>query len=109
MQSDPLALIASRERLSELERTYFWWEPIGAEPRSAVRIIAQAMNFAGFDEIVRLERELGPDLLADTMLGAEPGWLDARSWEFWRGRLMLSTGRDIPADAPVRSFDVGPV
>jgi hypothetical protein len=99
----------SKELLSELEQKFFWWEPVGSEPRSAARIIAQAMSLAGFDEIIQLERELGADRLAEIMLKAEPGWIDARSWEFWRGRLTLATGRDIPAEAPVRSFDVGTV
>jgi hypothetical protein len=100
---------ASKELLSELERKFFWWEPVGSEPRSAARIIAQAMSLAGFDDIIRLERELGPDRLVEIMLRAEPGWIDARSWQLWRGRLTLATGRDVPTEAPVRSFDVGTV
>jgi hypothetical protein len=100
---------ASRELLSELEQKFFWWEPVGSEPRSAARIIAQAMGLAGFDDIIRLERELGPDRLVEIMLQAQPGWIDDRSWELWRGRLKLATGRDIPTKAPVRSFDVGTV
>ena len=99
----------SSRLLSELERTYFWWEPIGSEPRSAERIIAQAMSFAGFEDIVRLQKDLGPDLLTEIMLKAEPGWIDERSWEFWRGRLMRATNCDIPVEPPVRSFDVGTV
>lgn len=95
--------------LSELERKFFWWEPVGSQPRSAVRILAQAMSMAGFEEVRRLEQLLGSDRLADTMLQAEPGWIDERSWEFWRGRLMLATGRSIPDAAPVRSFDAGSV
>lgn len=101
--------IAPKELLSDLERNYFWWEPVGSEPRSPGRIIAQAMSFAGFEDIVRLEREIGPGLLAEVMLTAEPGWIDERSWEFWRGRLSKATGREIPGGPPVRSFDVGAV
>jgi hypothetical protein len=99
----------SKELLSELEQKFFWWEQVGSEPRSAARIIAQAMSLAGFDEMIRLEQEVGPDRLVDIMLRAEPGWIDARSWEFWRGRLALATGRSIPPEAPVRLFDVGTV
>jgi hypothetical protein len=97
-------LLVSKDQLSDLERRFFWWEPVGPVPRSPERILAQAMSFAGFDEILRLEQELGPDLLVDVMLGAQPGWIDARSWEFWRGRLMRATGRAIPAEAPIRAF-----
>jgi len=95
--------------LSELERKFFWWEPVGSQPRSDARILAQAMSMAGFEEVRRLEQTLGYDRLAETMLQAEPGWIDERSWEFWRGRLMRATGCRIPDAAPVRSFDAGSV
>jgi hypothetical protein len=91
--------------LSELENRFFWWEPAGSQPRSSARIVAQAMNFASFDDVLRLEWELGPDQLVEVMLRAEPGWLSDRSWEFWRGRLALATGRAIPEEPPRRSFD----
>lgn len=93
--------------LSELERKFFWWEPVGSQPRSDARILAQAMSMAGFEEVRRLEQTLGCDRLAEIMLQAEPGWIDERSWEFWRGRLMRATGRRLPDAAPVRSFDAG--
>ena len=92
---------------SELESKFFWWEPVGSQPRSDARILAQAMCMAGFDEVRRLEQMLGHDRLAETMLQAEPEWIDERSWEFWRGRLVLATGRRIPDVAPVRSLDAG--
>lgn len=60
-----------------------------------------------FEEIRRLEQVIGCDRLAEVILGAEPGWIDERSWEFWRGRLTRATGRRIPDEAPVRSFDAG--
>jgi hypothetical protein len=90
---------------SELERKFFWWDPIDSRPRSHVRIVAQAMNLASFEDVRKLEAALGPDSLAEVMLCAEPGWLSDRSWEFWRGRLALATGRSIPEDPPRRSFN----
>jgi len=90
---------------SELEKKFFWWEPVVSQPRSKARILAQAMNFASFAEVRRLEILLGSHLLAETMLGAEPGWISDRSWEFWRGRLVLATGHAIPEERPRRSFD----
>jgi hypothetical protein len=92
---------------AELESRFFWWEPIGSQPRSHARILAQAMNLAPFDEVRRLETTLGPRRLAELMLKAEPGWLSDRSWEFWRGRLTLATGQPIPDTPPRRSFDAG--
>jgi hypothetical protein len=93
--------------LSDLESKYFWWEPIGTEPRSSERVVAQAMNMASFEDVRRLETELGHDALLETMLAAQPGWLNERSWEFWRGRLAFATGRALPEEAPRRSLDAG--
>ena len=90
---------------AELESRFFWWEPVGSQPRSHARILAQAMDLASFDDVRRLEKALGPDRLAKAMLEAEPGWISERSWEFWRGRLVLATGRTIPDAPPRRSFD----
>ena len=108
METSPTPTLP-KELLSELERKFFWWEPVGSQPRSDARILAQAMSMAGFEEMRRLEQVLGYDLLAETMLQAEPGWIDERSWEFWRGRVMRATGRRIPDAAPARSFDAGSV
>jgi hypothetical protein len=94
---------------SELEKKFFWWEHVGSQPRTHARILAQAMNFASFDDVRDLERKLGPARLTDAMLTAEPGWLDDRSWEFWRGRLSYATGRAIPDAPPRRSFDDRPL
>src|SRR5258708_2417223 len=90
---------------SELERKFFWWEHVGTQPRSDLRIFAQAMRFASFEDVQHLETALGADQLIEVMLKAEPGWLDERSWDFWRGRLALATCRAIPETPPRRSFD----
>jgi hypothetical protein len=99
----------SDELIAELERRFFWWEPVGTQPRSDARVIAQATSFAGFADVRQMEQRLGYERLIDTMLAAQPGWIDERSWEFWRGRLMRATGREIPDVPPCRSLDVGPV
>lgn len=91
--------------MSELESRFFWWEPARSQPRSPTRIVAQAMNLAPFDVVLRLENEFGSDRLVDVMLEAQPGWISDRSWEFWRGRLVLATGRAIPEEPPRRLFD----
>ena|SRR5947209_2906693 len=100
-----LSYVLPKDFSSELEARFFWWEPVASQPRSDARILAQAMSFAGFDDVRRLEWKLGADLLVEAMLSAEPGWIDDRSWEFWRGRLMRATGRKIPDASPRRSFD----
>ncbi|MCC6948700.1 MAG: hypothetical protein IT539_13115 [Bradyrhizobiaceae bacterium] len=95
------------ELAAELERKFFWWEPVDSHPRSDARILTQAMNLASFDEVRRLEKTLGANCLAEVLLDAEPGWISERSWEFWRGRLELATGRRLPDAPPRRSFDAG--
>jgi hypothetical protein len=96
-----------RDFLSELEQKFFWWEPVSSEPRSDIRIVAQAMSLASFEDVRRLETVLGPHRLVDIMLNAAPGWISERSWEFWRGRLQRATGRAIAETPPRRSFDAG--
>ena len=95
--------------VADLESRFFWWEPVGLQPRSHARILAQAMDLASFDDVRRLEKTLGPYRLAEAMLKAEPGWISDRSWEFWRGRLALATNRTVPDAPPRRSFDAGQV
>jgi hypothetical protein len=103
--STSAARTLSADMASELERKFFWWEPVGSQPRSDLRILAQAMSLASFEDVLRLEKALGANRLIDVMLEAEPGWIDERSWEFWRGRLALATGRAIPETPTRRSFD----
>ena len=93
------------ELAMEFEERFFWWQPIGLRPRSRVRVFAQAMDLASFEDIRRLESVIGTDRLADIMLSAEPGWFSDRSWEFWRGRLTRATGRAIPEEPPRRLFN----
>lgn len=103
----PPDLTLPPELASELERRFFWWEHVGTQPRSHARILAQAMDWGSFEDVRRLEKEVGADRLADLMLAAQPGWLGPRSWEFWRGRLSRATGRAIPEEPPRRSLDDG--
>jgi len=95
--------------LSELEDKFFWWESVVDQPRSDARILAQAMSFGPFDIVRKLENLLGPEVLCETMLSAEPGWIDEKSWEFWRGRLSRVTQHSIPETPPRRLFNAGSV
>jgi len=95
----------AKSLIAELERKYIWWQPVGNEPHSAERVVAQAMNLGTFEDIRRLEQTLGPACLAEVMLGAAPGWLSDRSWEFSRGRLSLALGKALPGEPPKRSLD----
>ena len=96
---------ATKDLIAELGRRYLWWEPVGNQPHSEERVIAQAMDLGTFDDIRRMERTIGCDRLGEVMLRSEPGWLSDRSWEFWRGRLSLALGRELPEEAPRRMLD----
>ncbi len=96
----------SGETIAEFGRKYLWWEPVGDRPHSEDRIIAQTMNLATYDDILLLEQTVGKPRLVEIMLHAEPGWINERSWEFWRGRLSLATDAAISDRTPRRSFHV---
>jgi len=90
--------------VAEFARKYLWWEAVGGQPHSEDRIIAQTMNLGTYDDILLLEEAAGNARLLEVMLRAGPGWINDRSWEFWRGRLSLATGASIPSKAPRRAF-----
>jgi hypothetical protein len=94
----------SQAVIAEFGRKYLWWEPVGGQPHSDDRIIAQTMNLGTYDDILVLEQTVGKSRLVEIMLRAQPGWISDRSWEFWRGRLLFATGAEIPDKAPRRSF-----
>ena len=94
----------SQETIAEFGRKYLWWEPVGERPHSEDRIIAQTMNLATYDDILLLEQTVGKPRLVEIMLHAEPGWINDRSWEFWRGRLSFAMGMPLPDKAPKREF-----
>jgi hypothetical protein len=91
--------------LQNFGRKYLWWKPVDGQPFSDDRIIAQTMNLGTYEDTLLLEQTVGKPRLVEIMLRAEPGWLNDRSWEFWRGRLTFATGAAIPDKAPRRAFD----
>jgi|SRR5450631_3041105 hypothetical protein len=95
----------SKATIAEFGRKYLWWKLPGGQPFSEDRIIAQTMNLGTYDDILLLERTVDRARLVKIMMHAEPGWISARSWEFWRGRLAFATGAAIPNKAPRRAFD----
>lgn len=95
---------APAEVIEGFGRKYLWWKAVDGKPFSEDRIIAQTINLGTYDDILLLEETVGRPRLTEIMLRAEPGWLNGRSWEFWRGRLSYRTGAAIPDEAPRRAF-----
>ena len=89
--------------IAEFGRKYLWWEPVSGQPHSEDRIIAQTMNLGTYDDSLLLEEAVGKARLLEVMLRAEPGWINDRSWEFWRGRLSFATGASIPRKGSAKS------
>jgi hypothetical protein len=96
---------AFHDTVAEFGRKYLWWKLPGGRPHSIDRIIAQTMNLGTYDDILLLEQTVGQPRLVEIMRCAEPGWINDRSWEFWRGRLSFASGAAIPHKAPRRMFD----
>jgi hypothetical protein len=94
----------SRKTIAGFGRKHLWWQPVDGQPHSEDRIIAQTMNLGTYDDILLLEQTVGRPRLVEIMLRAEPGWINDRSWELWRGRLSFATGAVIPHRAPRRAF-----
>jgi hypothetical protein len=84
------------QTIAEFGRKYLWWKPVDGQWFSEDRIIAQTMNLGTYDDMLLLEQTVGKSRLVEVMLRAEPGWINDRSWEFWRGRLSFATGAAIP-------------
>jgi len=59
---------AAKRCIAELGRKYLWWDPVGDDPHSENRIIAQAMNLGTFDDIVVLEQTVGKSRLVEYQL-----------------------------------------
>jgi len=92
------------EMIAAFGRKYLWWQPVSGQQFSENRIIAQTMSLGTYDDILLLEETVGKARLVEIMLHAEPGWIDDRSWEFWRGRLSFATGAAISREPPRRRF-----
>jgi hypothetical protein len=101
---DPWRRMPPHSKRSRALAEYLWWEPVGGQPHSEDRIIAQTMNLGTYHDILVLEQTVGKPRLVEIMLRAAPGWISDRPWEFWRGRLSYATGAAIPDKAPRRSF-----
>jgi hypothetical protein len=100
---------APNELIASLGEKYIWWPAVGAGQHSEDRIIAQVMDIGTYADILRLEAAIGRERLAEVMRHAEPGWISARSWDFWRGRLLAQAGLQTPEHPPKRSFDAAPL
>lgn len=94
----------AREELLGLARKYVWWTEPEQALGSPLRILAQAMELATWDDIARLEREAGGATLREVLRRARPGTFSPRSWHFWHVRLGLARRPGETPPLPRRAF-----
>jgi hypothetical protein len=101
----PQTARSRQEVLAALAPKYLWW-PVesSAEERNA-RILAQVMDLGTYEDIRAVEAVFNRTELVEILARAQPGWFSPRSWEFWRGRLSVTSVDAVPARPPRRSFD----
>lgn len=105
MPSDIAAEVPEQAaRVAQIAQPYLWWAPADGQSHGFARMVAQIMNLGTYDDILRLEEAVEPQVLAAVMIDAQPGWFDARSWAFWRGRLGFRIGVELPETSPKRRF-----
>lgn len=87
--------------LQTMRQRYIWWTLPGAEP-DELRVIAQAMDIAAWEDVKALEDEVGAERFREALRQAQPGWFSAKSWNFWHFILDMAEPGDAPP-RPVRS------
>jgi hypothetical protein len=92
-----------RKLLRELATKYIWWKSPDAALRQPERVAAQVMDIGDYEDVQRLANEMGDTYLRSVIAKAEPGQLNARSWNYWHHRLgLVKRGRVPPM--PRRGF-----
>lgn len=90
MARDPIAISPELAALLyRLSLTYCW----DMRPEDALshpmRVLRQAMDFATWEDILEMERIVGPTLLTQALKTSPVGALRPKSWSFWHVRLHL--------------------
>jgi hypothetical protein len=82
--------------LRELAAKYIWWKTPDESLREPERIAARVMDIGDYEDVQRLATEMGDAFLRSVIAKAEPGQLNARSWNYWHHRLGLVTRGKVP-------------
>lgn len=83
-----------------------WWK----SPEDAIRwpeyLLRQVMCLGDLEQTIALEQLFPKSILREVLLGAEPGQMNERSWNFWYSRLFdWEKSSDIPT-CPRRSVEM---
>ncbi|MBM3341927.1 MAG: hypothetical protein FJY56_07425 [Betaproteobacteria bacterium] len=91
------------ETLRRFASKYIWWQSTDELVATPRRVIAQVMNIGDYADVQTLAAQVGDDVLRDTLLHAEAGQFNARSWAYWHYRLGLAKVDQVPP-LPQRKF-----
>lgn len=87
-----------------LASKYIWWKTPDEALTMPQRIIAQVMNIGDYTDVQALINQIGDAALQETLIHAEAGQFNKRSWVYWHYRLGLASNEnDIPI-LPIRRF-----
>jgi len=94
---------AATRLLRVMAKKYLWWlAPAEAAARPDL-IITQVMDIGDYEDVCKLESEMGRQRLVRVLRRAEAGRLSERSWNYWHHRLGLVRSGRVPA-SPRRVF-----
>ncbi len=90
--------------LKRFARRYIGWKTPNEALRTPLRVVAQVMNMGDYTDIQALAAQLGDEVLRETLIHAEAGQFNARSWHYWHYRLGLAEVGRVPP-LPARKFE----
>ena len=64
-------------------QTYVWWKTPEEALQFPRHILAQAMNWATWEDAMKLLDVFGPAFFVDALKNAPPGVIEPKSWAFW--------------------------
>ena len=98
--------------LRDLAKKYVWWKTPDEALLFPQRVIAQVMNIGDYSDVQAMNNEQGDDVLKKTLMAAEAGQFNPKSWSYWHYRLGLvefnteyDTEFDQIPNMPVRKFE----
>lgn len=90
MPRDPIEISPELTTLLyRLSLTYCWDMKSEDALSHPMRVLRRAMDFAIWDDILKMERVVGPALLTQALKTASIGAMRPKSWSFWHVRLRL--------------------
>lgn len=91
--------------LKVFARKYIWWKT----PEDAIhfpqRVIAQVMSIGDYEDVQKLVSQVGKARLKETLISAQAGQFNERSWHYWHYRLgLVEPEPESVPPLPVRTF-----